>query len=220
MTSPSKYTRKIIGIGYKKFRGKDSLADCLVDDHGFLRVSFAKKLKEAAKIIFGFTDEQLTDPVLKETPDEFWGFSPRFALQGTGDGLRKHVDPLVWIKAAFRFSPDEEAKDVVVSDVRYLNELNTVKEYGGVAVRMDREIEESEDDELAKHVSEVELDNYHDWDMVVDNNGPQELLKSAADVLVLGYEALRTNDKTIVMVPWSREVMEAIDVELKLTPGD
>ena len=46
----------IIGITGKKGVGKDTLADYLVKEHGFVKLSFAKYLKEFLKIMFDWDD--------------------------------------------------------------------------------------------------------------------------------------------------------------------
>ena len=58
----------IIGCAGKKLAGKDTLSDMLVAEYGFVKLSFAGPLKQAAKMIWGFTDRQLHGD-LKEEPD-------------------------------------------------------------------------------------------------------------------------------------------------------
>jgi hypothetical protein len=54
--------RMIIGITGKAGSGKDTVADILVKDHGFVRIGFADVMKRFCAEVFGFTDEQLFGP--------------------------------------------------------------------------------------------------------------------------------------------------------------
>src|SRR5579863_3132559 len=56
----------IIGITGRKRSGKDTVGNYLVEHYGFVKVSFADTLKEACKIIFGFSDEQVYGDELKD----------------------------------------------------------------------------------------------------------------------------------------------------------
>lgn len=53
---------KIIGISGKAGSGKDTVAEYLVDHHGFVRMALADEMKRFAKRVFLFTDEQLWGP--------------------------------------------------------------------------------------------------------------------------------------------------------------
>lgn len=52
----------IIGISGKAGSGKDTLADTLVDDHGFVKVALADPMKRFCMEVFDFTEEQLWGP--------------------------------------------------------------------------------------------------------------------------------------------------------------
>lgn len=77
---------KIIGIAAKKRSGKDTIAEYLIDKHGFERYSFADPLKKGAQEMFGFTDDQMWGES-KEVVDERWGITPRKMLQILGTEL-------------------------------------------------------------------------------------------------------------------------------------
>jgi len=66
----------IIGVCGFAGSGKDTFADHLVAHHGFNKVSFAFPLKEAARIAFDFSDEQLYGPSsFREEEDTRYLFS-------------------------------------------------------------------------------------------------------------------------------------------------
>lgn len=164
-------SKLLIGIGYKRKRGKDTVANRLVDRHGFIRISWADSLKEACRHIFGFSDVQLYGD-LKEVVDPYWGKSPRQILQEVGtDALRNHFDDQIWIKSAWlkiEKALQADVGGVVVPDVRFPNEAEFIKSKGGVLWRIDRDIEE---DVNSLHSSETSMDDYQGWDRVINNNG-------------------------------------------------
>lgn len=132
----------IIGLmGYAR-EGKDSVADVLVKDFGFTRIAFADKLKEMALLIDP-PCPQGTPMSLKQTV-EFEGWESakeypdhRMFLQNLGVAARECLHPDVWIQAAF----DDVSlmKDVVIPDVRFLNEIKFVlSHFDGHLLRVER----------------------------------------------------------------------------------
>jgi hypothetical protein len=134
--------KKIIGICGLIGHGKDTAAGFLIEQ-GFERVSFAGVLKDACSNIFGWDRELLegtTDESRewRETTDEWWAdrldipnFTPRLALQQVGtDALRTHFHPDIWVAACERQIINSE-KNVVISDCRFFNELQAIKNLGG-----------------------------------------------------------------------------------------
>ena len=134
--------KQIIGICGLIGHGKDTAAGFLIEE-GFERVSFAGVLKDACANIFGW-DRILLEGntpegrVWRETVDEWWAnrlnipdFTPRLALQQVGtDALRTHFHPDIWVAACERQIVNSE-KNVVISDCRFFNELQAIKNLGG-----------------------------------------------------------------------------------------
>lgn len=134
--------KKIIGICGLIGHGKDTAAGFLIEE-GFERVSFAGVLKDACANIFGW-DRILLEGntpesrVWRESVDEWWAnrldipnFTPRLALQQIGtDALRTHWHPDIWVAACERQIINSE-KNVVISDCRFFNELQAIKNLGG-----------------------------------------------------------------------------------------
>ena len=50
---------QVIGVAGRKFNGKDTFSDRLVEKYGYVKVSYAEPIKVMCKTLFGFTDEQL-----------------------------------------------------------------------------------------------------------------------------------------------------------------
>lgn len=131
----------VIGVTGRKFHGKDTLSDYLVQNHGYIKLSFAQPVKDIAKIIFGFNEEQLHGD-LKETIDERWYITPRECFQFIGtelfrDNIGKilpHIGKNIWayclvekIKSILIVNPDAK---FVISDVRYSNEIEALNFLG------------------------------------------------------------------------------------------
>jgi hypothetical protein len=73
-------------------------------------------------------------------------------------------------------------KILVVTDMRFPDELQMLKEEGAYCVRLSRETVKFA---TSEHASETSLDHYREWDYVIDNNGPITDLKAHwAEILV------------------------------------
>ena len=173
----------IIGLGYKAKSGKDTLADILVSHHGFTKLSFAAPLKQAVRVIFGFSTEQI-DGDQKETLDPFWNLTPRKVMQLFGNEAMKPVYGVdLWVRTLARQLNILDKRHVVITDVRFLVEAAAVHQWGGILVRVDRDGSGASHG-VNKHPSEIELDSYGRWDRVIDNNGSLEDLRLKAQELV------------------------------------
>jgi len=100
-------------------------------------------------------------------------------LQFVGTDLfRNQLDPDVWVKSVFikQYSDDDL---VVVSDCRFPNEARLGKEYG-VLIKIERQTGLQDD----SHASEKALDDYNDYDYIIDNNGSFNDLKEQLRVIL------------------------------------
>lgn len=111
-----------------KGHGKTTAMKVLLEA-GYTPVNFADPLKQACKIIFGLTDEEMEDAVLKETPLTRWPFlSPRTIMQHVGTDLFRNWLPETWTRAYDRTVAGVLAAGgrVATSDVRFFNEVPSV----------------------------------------------------------------------------------------------
>jgi len=159
----------IIGLIGKKNSGKDTFADQLCSIYDFEKYSFAKPLKKVCRELFLLDEKQVNDPILKEKIDIRWNKSPRQLLQLIGtDIVRKYIDENFWIKHFNFYIDKNEHKNIIVSDVRFINELNEIKNKNGILIKINRnEINKNLND---NHISETELDNYNEYDFIINNN--------------------------------------------------
>jgi hypothetical protein len=122
---------RIIGLGFEKRSGKDTVADFLVEDFGAIKMAFAGPLKAATKEIFGW-DERHVNGDLKEVVDTFWGFTPRWALQKVGtEGIRDVIGRDTWTKRAQQLVERSGADVIVFTDVRFPEEAAFIEGMGG-----------------------------------------------------------------------------------------
>jgi len=129
--------------------GKDTVADYLVTEHGFRRMSFAESLKGAVAAVFGWNPIMLEGTTKssrewREQKDEWWSnrlgmdITPRWVLQYWGtDVLRNHFHTDIWVASVE--NKLRQAKDsIVITDCRFSNEIDAIKNAGGVTMRVER----------------------------------------------------------------------------------
>jgi len=194
----------IVGITGLIGSGKDTIAEYLITKHGFKKLSFAASLKDAVAAVFGW-DRSLLEGTTKESRewreevDQWWAkklnmphLTPRWVLQYWGTEVcRQGFHNDIWV-ASLENQLRQTKNNVVITDCRFINELNAIKNAGGVTIRVSRGPEPEwfadaitynsglhnmgwalSRDRLQKsgiHASEYSSVGL-DYDYVVDNNG-------------------------------------------------
>lgn len=143
----------IIGITGKARCGKDTAAMHLVQQHGFVQLRFADALKNGLMSMIGLTNEQLEGEE-KEKVIDWLGKSPRELMQTLGTEWGRHmVNNNLWVNCMQRTIDElkllKNDINFVISDVRFENEANYIRERGRLLhlKRKDRE-------QVNEHVSE------------------------------------------------------------------
>ena len=172
----------IIGISGKARSGKDEVAKYLVKNHGFHRRAFADSLKDAARAIFGFNNDQVYG-TKKEVVDEYWQRTPREILQLLGtECLRQGYGDDVWVRSLYKHILNTDCERWVIPDVRFISEVEGIRAWGGVIWRINRP--GLVDVGIAGHASEHELDNFIDFDDMIHNDGSLEILWARIEVIL------------------------------------
>jgi hypothetical protein len=140
----------IIGIAGFQGSGKDTIADYLQNVYGFKRDSFAATLKDAVAAVFGWDRELLEGRTTesrawRETVDSWWAnrlnmpdLTPRLVLQRWGTEVaRKSWHDDTWI-ASLENKLNRAHNDIVITDVRFPNEITAVRNAGGIVIRVVR----------------------------------------------------------------------------------
>lgn len=180
----------LIGLLGKKRSGKDTSADHLVKNHGFIKMSFADPLKEAVGILFGFSDEQLYGNS-KEEIDPTWGITPRLVFQWFGTEIfRTEISAILpniknnfWVEAFkvryLNLIKNNPNMKIVVADVRFQNEIDIIHKLGGTIIKIDRVSVKSDDN----HASE-NIDSLNEYNTLIENNGTIEELYKKLDEFI------------------------------------
>jgi hypothetical protein len=149
-TSTTNGGAMIIGVCGFIGSGKDTVADYLTNFHGFRRESFANSLKDAVALVFGWDRTMLEGRTRearewREQVDPWWSerlnmpnLTPRWVLQYWGTEVcRRGFHDDIWI-AALENKLRNSKDDIVISDCRFPNEIKSIKEAGGIVVRVVR----------------------------------------------------------------------------------
>lgn len=140
----------IIGVCGFIGSGKDTVADYLVNFHEYRRESFADSLKDSVAAVFGW-DRTLLEGRTKEARewreqiDPWWAkrlamptLTPRWVLQYWGTEVcRKTFHDDIWI-ASLENKLRQSKDNIVVSDVRFPNEVTAIKNLGGMVLWIKR----------------------------------------------------------------------------------
>jgi len=140
----------IIGICGFIGSGKDTVADYLVNFHEFRRESFANTLKDAVAAVFGWDRTMLEGRTKearewREQVDPWWAerlamptLTPRWVLQYWGTEVcRKGFHDDIWI-ASLENKLRNSKDNVVISDCRFPNEIQSIRDAGGKIVWVQR----------------------------------------------------------------------------------
>lgn len=139
-------------VGFVGFisSGKDTAADYLVNYHQFRRDSFANALKDAVAAVFGWDrilleGRSAESREWRERVDPWWSsrlnipeLTPRWVLQNWGTEVCRagfHDD--IWI-ASLENRIRKSRDNIVITDVRFPNEMAAIRNAGGVVVRIKR----------------------------------------------------------------------------------
>lgn len=208
----------IIGICGFIGSGKDTIADYLVNLHHFRRESFAGTLKDAVSCVFGWDRTMLEGRTKqarewREQPDEWWSqklgreITPRWVLQYWGTEVcRRGFHDNIWI-ASLENKLRNSSDDVVISDCRFPNEIQSIRDSGGRVIRVVRGPEPEWYDAAVSvnrgptanttwSLSKVKLERLGihasetswvgtDFDAVIDNNGSLHELYQQVKKLII-----------------------------------
>lgn len=173
--------RRIIGLYSPAPQSGKTFTATVLAHQGFAPVSFAEPLKRMACEFlhnFGYREDEAAKLVWVDKhrfiPEI--GITARQLLQRLGTEFgRQQIADDVWIRCW-------EARvmrqgDVVTDDVRFLNEAQAIKAGGGEMWKIIRPTAAHDGD----HASEGSLDNWDQFDVVIDNDGSLEQLRRKID---------------------------------------
>lgn len=182
-----------------------------VYSHNWQIKKFADKLKDMVCMFLGCTRAQLEDRDFKEKElgSEWWYWetkdgnlydyhtfkllwdqsslklvkmTPRLLLQKLGtEGGRKILHPSIWINALF--SDFDKDSNWIITDTRFLNEIQRVEQYNGIKIHIyDPNLEINPQEE---HESERALDAYNKWDYIIPKQDTiEDLIPIVRELLI------------------------------------
>lgn len=195
----------IVGVSGKARSGKNTFAEMLAEElykrtgEAFVMMAYADVLKNMVQKEFDLSWDQLWGEE-KETldnryrkpikpycaglgkdgplPNSCW--TGREIMQAFG-GFYRSIDPNFWTKKLFRIIEEKEYKNVIITDVRYPNEVDPIIKRNGYHVRVNRPA--ADKIHGATHASETSLDAPYKVDFAVVNAGTlDDLRKLASDI--------------------------------------
>jgi len=175
------YRESLIGIAGYARTGKDTLA-AIFERYGYERRGFADPVRAIlyaldplVRIDDGVASvAQLVDAFGWEEAKAYGEVRALLQRLGT-EGGRRHLGENVWVDTLLR---TPSAGRIVVSDVRFPNEADAIRERGGIVVRLTRPGVSA----LNDHPSEHALDDY-EFDYRVVNESVENLEREAVRIL-------------------------------------
>jgi len=134
---------KIIGLCGLIGSGKGTVANELWQTYGYQPRSFANALKDGVASIFGYDRKMLEGDtsesrLYREQKDLFWSqvmgreITPRYLLQIMGtEIMRQNFHDDIWVKIIEKEFVMQPNQKFVISDVRFPNEIDMIRKYGG-----------------------------------------------------------------------------------------
>lgn len=192
----------ILGLsGYAQV-GKDTLGAALVRNYGFTRYAFADALKEVVYRLNPIARSEaqedeygpyvISDRVQDIVDTYGWEMAKRvpeirrlLQVMGTEAG-RQVLGENIWVDTVLNQIGD---RDAVITDCRFPNEAQAVKERGGYVLRIVRPGVEA----VNAHPSETSLDGWN-FDAIISNNGALEDVDVLAEFV---YESLKTSSSDL-----------------------
>lgn len=196
---------RLVGIGGLLGSGKDEVSDRLVDNYGWVKMGMSDPLNDALltlnPIVSATTEGDPFDPdapkaltvttyqtlfdsvgytVAKQTPEV------RRLLQALGTEVgRDMIDQNVWVDIAAKRARAHmaEGKNVIITGIRFPNEVEMITREGGKLWWVDRpENPNTPVDGNAAHASENSVGE-DDFDMTISNDGTLDELYFIIDAL-------------------------------------
>lgn len=205
----------LIGISGKAGSGKNTVFNYIKESYvDVYEEAFALALKMGCAEIFGIPIDHFFEEDKKETPNPYWGISPRKIAQFVGTELFRDtiaklvpgIDSNFWIrrlesKLTGQTNSDTDGEYVpgdivVITDVRFQNEYDWIIKNGGWMLFLERD-EAPEQVGIANHASEAGIPNLwmpqRTWKIL--NNHSLEVLHANVDLFIdaTGFKLCKTN---------------------------
>lgn len=154
----------------------------------FKKHAFAAKLKAIASVLTNANVIAFEDINFKNdysyvrdvnSNNEKAKLTHRQLLQYIGDKMRE-IDPDIWVKGLL--NSYYKFENWIIPDLRFKNEAKGIRETdtNSLLIRV-----ENPRVKLMNHKSEIDLDDYTEWDYIINNDGTlEQLLFKVQDILI------------------------------------
>lgn len=161
-----------------------STAGNILKQYGYEEITFANPVKEMG-LILGFEHKELygsQEDKLKI--NEFWGVSGRefmqkFATNIMRNELHKHINmnmdgKTIWVRLCEKkiIQMLKENKKILISDGRFPDEINMIKQYNGTIIKLERNNSFDLNHESESYISNIK------YDKIINNNGTLDDLEN------------------------------------------
>lgn len=175
----------LIGFIGKIGVGKTTAADFLVENYQFSKHNFKDglnaelhelypKLLDHFRKYHGWTEE--TDILsVKPAPPETRELQQRHGTEVRRGGNREY-----WVKKWIEKYTKTFNENVCVDDVRFFNEVEAIKRFGGIIVRIER----SDVTDTGEHQSEIELEDYEADFTITADPGDVVMIQMALEKII------------------------------------
>jgi hypothetical protein len=182
----------LIGLHGPAGAGKDSVAAVIKADHirrgeRCRATAFAERLYLAVSAITGLSPAVLRHREAKEKVIPWLGKSPRQLLQSLGtEWGRTLVHPDIWVRATLEDARPWLARgiSVVITDVRFDNEAEAIRQAGGRVLRITRPNASCLAGDTAQHPSEAGISPHLIDGEIVNDGGLDALEKKVLEAIL------------------------------------
>ena len=181
---------KVIGLMGQARSGKSTVGNYLEDKHGFVQLAFADPVKDMLEMAFPHMEFRHGD---RSEVNHILGVSPRRMMQTLGtEWGRKQINPGIWVSHMHQRLNELQrkgVKKVVVTDIRYTNELEGLWEWGAEILYIQRAgLEKLNHDSEDLDVSDPAI-------ITLDNNDTLEHLYRSVEKVIGGEELANFMDQ-------------------------
>lgn len=183
--------------------GKDELAKCLVEEINWTAIAFADEVKIQFMKTFNVDLDFIEKWKRIDYPPPGFQKTVRESLIFIGDGFRS-IKKDIWISLAMQKIKNK----TILKDGRYIDEINAVKEKGGISILIYREgyenqIPNDSEQQIMPYLKEIiELNkeglvNNKLFDIFIKNNGNLNDFKNKINKLIIPYVLAKFPDSTL-----------------------
>lgn len=124
----------IIGLLGRARSGKDTVANYIgqcYPEYEICRI--AQPIKDSLRVLYGWSDKHI-EGFLKEVTDPVIHKSPREAMIELGERVKSESGQDFFINMLLR----KHRGDIIIPDVRFQNEVDRIRESGGIIIKIER----------------------------------------------------------------------------------